>query len=80
MSADKRVISRNSTDLIKLHNVLSLPKRIFFITNLIVGQNNKRTSARRLNNYRNELWIHCREWRVPAALGNANIIVTLLTF
>lgn len=50
------------------------------ITNLIVGQYNKCTAASRLNNYRNELGVHGRERRVPAAFGYADIIVALLTF
>jgi hypothetical protein len=84
MSSNKRMIRRNTTDLWNVAQCFMLAEVNYFfscpITNLIVGQYNKCTAARRLNNYSDELWVHRRERRVPATFRYADIIVALLTF
>jgi len=49
-------------------------------THFIVWQYNESTAARRLHNDGQEFWINRTECGVPAGLGDAYVIVTLLPF
>lgn len=47
-------------------------------THLIVRQHDEGTSARRLDDDGQKLWVHGAERRVPAALGYSDVVIALL--